>query len=199
MAGILLTSFEPFGGLAINSSHEVARAVVESPPPGIDLDWLSLPVVAAICADVALARLRQGGHRGVLALGQSAGASAVRVEGRANNLDDFPIPDNAGVRRNKVEVVAGGPLSLPAWLPVERVVERIQAARVPAELSSSAGAYVCNHYYYRMLHGLESDLAWMLFLHLPLLPSQVTKGQKIPTMALDAMASAVRAALTVLA
>ena len=35
MTRILLTSFEPFGGMLRNSSHEAALELLRDPPPGV--------------------------------------------------------------------------------------------------------------------------------------------------------------------
>jgi hypothetical protein len=51
MTRVLLTSFEPFGGQALNSSLEVGRALARQPLPGVELEWLTLPVVARVCVD----------------------------------------------------------------------------------------------------------------------------------------------------
>src|SRR5262249_41799637 len=93
---VLLTSFEPFGGLDLNSSLEVGQAVSAEPPAGVGLHWHPLPVVAGRCVEAAWALVQQLRPALVLALGQAAGAAAIHVEDRAVNLDDFPIPDNAG-------------------------------------------------------------------------------------------------------
>jgi hypothetical protein len=54
--------------------------------------------------------------RGVLAVGQAAGAIALRVEERALNLDDFPMPDNAGNHHRKQIIVPDGPSAYRATL-----------------------------------------------------------------------------------
>src|SRR5947209_9347406 len=102
MPRVLLNSFEPFGGLARNSSLEVGRAIAEQPPPGIDLDWVLLPVVASQCGARAWTRVE--GATLLLALGQAAGAASLRLERTAINYDDFSIPDNSGVRLCKKRI-----------------------------------------------------------------------------------------------
>src|SRR5262249_10197434 len=79
----LLTSLEPFGGLALNSSLEVGKALAAAPPAGVQLHWHTLPVVAGSCVEKAWELVERTRPALVLLLGQSAGASAIRVEDRA--------------------------------------------------------------------------------------------------------------------
>jgi pyroglutamyl-peptidase len=188
MTRVLLTSFEPFGGFALNSSHEVGRLVAASPPAGILLDWLVLPVVAGLCVERAWARIEQFRPDLVVALGQAAGAAAVRLEDRGVNLDDFSLPDNAGNQPRKQPIVPGGPAFLRTPVPLETLL-----AELPVKHSLSAGSYVCNHLYYSLL--LRSATAGqaprVLFVHLPLLPAQVPAKLKLPSRPLDELARTV--------
>ncbi len=194
---VLLTSFEPFGGHAVNSSLEVGRVVAAGPPRRVVVDWLVLPVVAGACVERAWARVRQTGPALVLALGQAAGAAALRVEERALNLDDFPIPDNAGNHYRKQAVVPGGPAAYRATLEPGRVVRGLRGADLAAEVSGSAGSYVCNHLFYGLLHrsavgGARHQTG---FLHLPLLPKQIDPKKPQPAWPLERIVEGVRRAI----
>jgi pyroglutamyl-peptidase len=190
---VLLTSFEPFGGHAINSSLEVGRALSAAPPPGVAVDWLVLPVVAGVCVERTWARLRQTRPALVLALGQAAGAAVLRVEERAVNLDDFPMPDNAGNHYRKKVIVRNGPPAYWATLDPARVVRGLRGAELAAEVSGSAGSYVCNHLFYGLLHraAVGGDRHQTGFLHLPLLPHQVDAKKPLPAWPLERLVEGV--------
>jgi pyroglutamyl-peptidase len=194
---VLLTSFEPFGSHRANSSLEVGRVVSAAPPPGVVVDWLVLPVVAGACVEQAWARVRHRQPALVLALGQAAGAVALRVEERAVNLDDFPMPDNAGNHYRKQVIVPGGPPAYGATLEPERVVRGLRGAAVAAEVSGSAGRFVCNHLFYGLLHraAVGGHRHQTGFLHLPLLPHQVDPKRPLPSWPLDRLVEGVRGAL----
>lgn len=69
----------------------------------------------------------------------------------------------------------------------------IQAAGVPAELSLSAGAYLCNQVLYTLLHTRSVPGG---FIHLPSLPEQAAAaGQNYATMSAAESEKAIRAAL----
>jgi pyroglutamyl-peptidase len=194
MKRVLLTSFEPFGGHALNSSHEVAKTLTQQVLPGIEMDWLQLPVVARTCVEQAW-RLVEGGRPAlVLALGQAAGARVVRLEDRAVNFDDFPIPDNAGNQPKKQHIIPGAPGAYRTTARLERLLAVLGESGIVCEHSLHAGSYVCNHLYYGLLHQAQTQklLHQTLFVHLPLLPVQVSEGQKVPSQPLEALVEAVR-------
>jgi pyroglutamyl-peptidase len=194
---VLLTSFEPFGGYKVNASLEAGRAVAADPPAGVELDWLVLPVVAGACAEVAWGHIEKTRPALVLALGQSATAACLRVEERAINLDDFPIPDNAGNEFRKKVIVECGPPVYRTTIPGARVVRGLRGGEVPAEISASAGSYVCNHLYYCLLHraAVAGSPHQTGFLHLPLLPEQVNPKKPQPAWPVEHLADGVRRAI----
>jgi pyroglutamyl-peptidase len=175
MPRVLLTSFEPFGGHEINSSLEVGRALAQGPPDGVEIDWLALPVVAGECAERAWRCVEERKPDLVLALGQAGSSPLVRLEDRAVNFDHFAFADNGGALRRRQPVVAGGPALYRTPLPLAELLEGLRQAGQLVEHSFSAGSYVCNHYYYQLLHraARAGPPPRVLFVHLPLLPAQL--------------------------
>jgi pyroglutamyl-peptidase len=81
-------------------------------------------------------------------------------------------------------VVAGGPAAYLATLPVRAAIAALRAEELPAELSMSAGTFVCNHVFYGLMH-LAATRRYAFrggFLHVPCLPQQTAAGA--PTLAL---------------
>src|SRR4051812_10205097 len=200
MTRVILTSFEPFGGHAVNSSLEVGRLLARRPPPGVELEWLVLPVVAGDCVRRTWEAVEAIGPGLVLCLGQAAGAAALRIEGRAVNVNDFAIADNAGNRLRGGPVVADAPAAYRTDLPVGIIRQEVSRGGVPAELSASAGTSVCNPLFYGLLpraaagqHPHRTG-----FLHLPLLPGQVKPSDPQPSLPLEQMAEGVRRAVSVM-
>jgi pyroglutamyl-peptidase len=191
---VLLTSFEPFGGFTVNSSLEAGRAVAADPPAGVELDWMILPVAAQVCIELAWERICQFRPALVLALGQASSATSLRVEERAMNLDDFPMPDNAGNRIHKKVIVAAGPPVYRATLHPARVVRGLRGGDIPAEVSGSAGTFLCNHLFYGLLHqaAVAGSFHQTGFVHLPLLPEQIDPKKPQPSWALDRLVEGVR-------
>jgi pyroglutamyl-peptidase len=197
MTRVLLTSFEPFGRHTLNSSLEVGRAVARWPPPGVELDWLVLPVVAGACVERAWGRVVEVRPALVLSLGQKDGAARLCVEAAAANLHDFRMRDNASNWFRKQPILPDGPAAYQATAPTDRILLDLHDHQVPAELSLSAGGFICNHLYYGLLHraAAEGSTHRTCFLHLPLLPEQVPAGRRTPSCGLEQMAEGVRLAI----
>ena len=179
----LVTGFEPFGGDAINASLEAVRQL----PPRIgplEVITSKLPTSYARAVGALEAAIAAAGPQIVLCVGQAGERGALCVERVAVNLQDARIPDNDGAQPADTPVVAGGPAAYLATLPVRAVVAALHAAELPAEISMSAGTFVCNHVFYGLMHlaALRGQPFQGGFLHVPCLPQQ---GGSAGVMALD--------------
>ena len=152
---VLLTGFEPFGGEALNPAWEAVRVLQGARIGGHRVETRCLPVVFG----AALRSLRKAlaGTRPalVVCVGQAGGRAQVSLERVAINLDDARRVDNAGNAPIDAPVVAGGPAAYFTTLPVKRLRAELQRAGIPAELSLTAGTYVCNHVFYGLMHALQ--------------------------------------------
>ena len=143
---LLVTGFELFGGAASNPSADlVGRLAGEVATAVLPVELEPLPGLVA----ELLAR-HQPSH--VVCLGLSARAGGLLVERVGLNLVDARIPDNAGRQPVDQPVVPGGPAAYFSTLPVKAVRAAVRGVNVPAELSLSAGTYVCNALLYQVLH-----------------------------------------------
>jgi len=166
MTTVLLTGFEPFGGDAANPSGEAVHLVAAR--------WTGPEVLVSAVLPVtftgAAVRLREliAEHRPdvVVAAGLAGGRAAIGVERVAVNLVDARIPDNDGEQPVDVPSVPGAPAAHFATLPVKEIVGRIAAAGIPAELSYSAGTFVCNHVFFTALEDTASPVR-AGFVHVP--------------------------------
>ena len=64
-------------------------------------------------------------------------------------------------------VIKGGPDAYFSTLPVRRMAEAIKSQGIPAELSYSAGAYVCNDLIYTLLSHFRDSETRVGFIHIP--------------------------------
>ncbi len=191
---ILITAFDAFGGQSRNASQEVLEALPES-LGGERLAKRRLPTVfaeAGTLARQAMLRLRPDA---VVCLGQAGGRDAVTPERVAVNVMDAASPDNAGCQPVDEPVIPGGPAAYFSTLPVKAMVRAIREAGVPAQLSNTAGTYVCNSLMYSVLDCASRELPGLAcgFVHLPYLA-----GQGEPSLPKEDLIRAVTAALEVL-
>lgn len=192
---ILLTGFDPFGGESLNPSWLAARALDGVEVEGAMVRALQLPTVFG--ESLRVLRQALASHRPdiVLALGQAGGRAALSLERVAVNIDDARIPDNAGAQPVDEPVVAGAPAAYFSTLPVKAIVAAWRRQGLPAEVSQTAGTFVCNHVFFGLQHALAGTAARSGFLHLPFLPQQVAGRPHLPSLPLEAMVEGVRLAL----
>lgn len=192
---LLITGFEPFQQETINPSWEAVALLPETIGPW-RLEKLRLPVVFGKAADLAIARAQQLCPQAILTVGQAGGRGAVTPELVAINTRDAAIPDNEGNAFQGQPVVPGGGDGYFATAPVRQMVQAAAAQGFPCKLSYTAGAYVCNDLFYRLLHQYRGTGVLVDFIHVPFLPEQAKNGE--PSMALADMARALEALILAL-
>ena len=193
MTKVLLTGFEPFGTATSNPSGEIVKQI-----SGDNIVTGILPVTYAQSAERLLALIAEHNPDVVICLGQAEGRTQITPEKIAINLDDARFPDNAGVQRSDVKILDDGPDAYFTTLPIKEMVDAAKAAGVPASVSLSAGAFLCNHVFYVAQNKFAGTKVRSGFVHVPLMDSQAPEFPGMPTMPLDQMVTAVRAMLEVL-
>jgi pyroglutamyl-peptidase len=191
---VLVTGFDPFGGEAVNPSWMAVQALHGRMVAGHRLIGAQLPTRF----DRSLEALRDllHRHRPALAVctGQAGGRTALSLERIAINVDDARIADNAGAQPVDTPVVAGGPAAYFSTLPIKAMLAALLAEGIRAEVSQTAGTFVCNHVFYGLMHELATrrDLQRTRggLVHVPYLPQQ---GQ--PSMGLGEIVQGLRVAI----
>ena len=194
MTKVLLTGFEPFGKASSNPSGEIVKQIA-----GANIVTAILPVAYAKSAERLLALIAEHNPDVVISLGQAEGRTQITPERVAINLDDARLADNEGVMRNDVKILEDGPDAYFSTLPIKEIVEAIQTKGIPAAVSLSAGAFLCNHVFYVAQNKFAGSSVRSGFVHVPLMDSQASEFPGLPTMPLDQMVTAVRAMLEVIA
>lgn len=152
---LLLTAFGPFGGDGYNPTQHALDPVAEavSGHARVVAEVLRVEYAAACTRVRELIRT----HRPdvVVGLGLAAGRAAITPERVAINLAEARIPDEAGAQPLGVPLVDGTDAAHFSTLPVAAMVQAVDAAGVPAAVSYSAGAFVCNAVMYAALEEIR--------------------------------------------
>ena len=193
MTKVLLTGFEPFGKATLNPSGEIVKQI-----SGDNIVTAILSVAYTQSAERLLALIAEHNPDVVICLGQAEGRTHISPERIAINLDDARLADNEGVIRNDVPIIAGGPVAYESTLPIKDIVKAINDAGVPAAVSLSAGAFLCNHVFYVAQDHFKGTKVRSGFVHVPLMDEQTGEFPGLPTIPLDQMVKAVRTMLEVL-
>lgn len=200
MKKLLLTAFEPFGGEGLNPSLETARQMEKINFPDALVRVAELPVDRYRAVAIALELIRAGHPDIVIMLGEAGARYRINPERVAINVDDFRIPDNAGNQPKDEPIIEGGPVGYFSTLPIRAIAGRINKAHIPAAISNSAGAHLCNRLFYSVMHtisveGLPIEAG---FIHLPYLHDQaINKYPDVPSLSRESIVEAVRLAIEV--
>ena len=183
---VLVTGFEPFGDDSVNPSWQAVQALDGRRIAGHRVVAGQLPTVFDASLEVLRGLLRTHRPALVVCTGQAGGRAALSLERVAINVNDARIADNALAQPVDTPVVAGAPAAYFSSLPIKAMLAALEREGVRAEVSQTAGTFVCNHVFYGLMHELATlgQFAKVRggLIHVPWLPEQ---GQ--PSMALDAI------------
>jgi len=177
---IIVTGFDPFGGEKINPSIECVKALTEI--EGVELIRLELPTVFKESAKRLNEVINDVKPDAVLSVGQAGGRPGITMERIAINVDDARIPDNISQQPIDETIQTEGEAAYFTTLPIKRIVKAIREAGISAEVSNSAGTFVCNHIMYQSLFAAtKADKPFKAgFMHIPFIPEQTTDKPSLP-------------------
>lgn len=194
---LLVTGFEPFGEVAENPSQKIIESLQSRHPeqPYVELVRMILPVDYKRAEQQLYQYINSARPAAIVMLGVAPKRKAISIERFALNIDDAPLPDNAGAMRQGEMIRFDAPSAYMSTLPVRAMASRLDALDIPVELSNHAGAYLCNHVFFAARDYCERYKLYIPagFIHLPAI------GDEPPAMPFDTMLRGVRACLDVVA
>lgn len=191
---VLFTGFEAFGGESSNPSADaVLTLCAQDAPPGIQWEAVVLPVEFSRSAVLLREAITQQEPDLVICVGQAGGRTAISLEKVAINLIEARIPDNSGAQPSGEPVIAGTPTAYFTTLPVKALKQQLQQQGIPAQISYSAGTYVCNALMYQLMHQLSTTPRCRGgFIHIPYSPGQAAAKTDVGSMALETVIQGLR-------
>ncbi|KRG68918.1 pyroglutamyl-peptidase I [Pseudoxanthomonas dokdonensis] len=189
---VLLTGFEPFGGDSDNPSWQAVQALHGHQIAGHRVVTRLLPVAFSKSLRALRAALNDSSPAVVICVGQAGGRAQISLERVAINVDDARIPDNAGKQPVDVPVIDNGPAAYFSTLPIKNQLLALREAGIPAEISQSAGTYVCNHVFYGLMHTLRNKKLRAGFIHIPYSPAQASLHPGAASMSIEQVSQALR-------
>ena len=142
---VLITGFEPFLEFNRNPTEIIANSL-----NGITIDSVRfigkiLPVKYDAAGKVLEEAIKESSPDLIIGTGLAAGRAKISVEKIAINYKHSESPDNAGKRVLGERIQEGIPDGLFSRIHVEELVKVLNSISIPAEISLSAGAYLCNY------------------------------------------------------
>ncbi|WP_026525115.1 pyroglutamyl-peptidase I [Butyrivibrio sp. MB2005] len=168
MKKVIISAFEPFDNAKINPSYEAAKLLPRRIGEA-EIEVIRLPVVFGEAAAILEKRIDEEIPDAIIMLGVAGIRTKITPEVIAVNIDDARIPDNQGNSPKFEKIDSEGEDGIFSTLPVTKMVENMTKEGILSELSYSAGAYVCNDLFYRIMNYLKTkDLRIPAgFIHVP--------------------------------
>ncbi|MGP4078923.1 pyroglutamyl-peptidase I [Pseudalkalibacillus sp. R45] len=196
MKKLLLTGFEPFLDHGVNPTELIVINLDGKTIGGFSVVGRVLPVEFHRSAEVLVDHVRELEPDAVVCLGLAAGRDKITPERVAININDG-VPDNSG--RNPVDetIVEDGPAAYFSTLPIRKMVNALRNSRIPAEISNTAGTYLCNNVMYSLLHVYEGkgETIPAGFIHVPASFELSVENGKLPGWPLDTIQRALEIAI----
>lgn len=192
---ILITAFEPFGGEKVNPALEAMKLLPDKIGEAQILK-LELPTVFKKSIEKVWQHIDEYEPDIVISLGQAGGRACISIERVAINIDDTTMADNEGNMPVDQPIFKDGENAYFSNLPIKNMVEDIKKAGIPANISNTAGTYVCNHVMYGILYKIHKEKLDIKtgFIHVPFIPEQVVNKPEKPSMSLENIVKAVEIA-----
>jgi pyroglutamyl-peptidase len=195
MARVLLTGFGPFPGASINPSAWLAETLPERVQDingelharVLPTEWTQVARLAPLLHETLQPHV-------TIHFGLSQRARGLRIERSAHNRAS-PRADAAGARPSSRVISSRGPARRDTSLPADALAAALRQRGIAAELSRSAGRYLCNFLYYLSLHhaAQRDGSAIVLFVHIP--PGASDGGPMSESTLLDGAETILRFAL----
>ncbi len=201
MKKLLLTGFEPFLKHPLNPTMKIAQELHGVEIGNYKVHSEILPVEFNQTGDIFIAHIKEKSPDAVLSLGLAGGRSQITPERIAININDGPA-DNRGYQPVDEPIIEGGPDGYFTTLPVRAMVEKLNEIGLPAKISNTAGAYLCNHIMYRALQFAAEERPEMKagFIHIPASHElAVQQGGRMPSWSHEDLKAAVYTCIEVLA
>ena len=192
----LVTGYEAFLGESMNPSERLVRDLAES-----GFDTLILPVEYEGAFSRLELALVDNDYDLLIMLGQAGGRATVSLERVALNLKDSSHADASGLLCLEQKIREGADTALMTDLPLRAICEELKEKGHKVNVSTSAGAYVCNATYFKAMEWMRQQgrKTKVLFVHVPYLPEQTTgKPAGTPSMSFREMKAAVADLLDIL-
>ncbi len=189
---ILVTGFKPFLGEKINPSELILNEINH-----LNIQKIILPVEFKSAFEILKTEIQNQKPDYVIMLGQASGRKNISFEKIGLNWIQTVNSDESGFTPAVGAIQNDQALALMTKFPVDEIYQKLKSENLPVEISFSAGAYVCNDLYFKVLSSYP-DLK-SVFVHVPLLPEQLRVNDDRPSMSFDKMVEVVQIVIKSLA
>ncbi len=193
---VIISGFEPFAGETINPAWQAIQLL----PEIIDdcqVSKLEVPTVFNQSIDILTAAIEREKPDFVICVGQAGGRFNITPEVVAINKDDARIADNDGNQPSDQKIKPDGENAYFSTLPYKAIVKALHDAEIPAQLSYTAGTFVCNHLFYGLMYTIQKHYLNMRggFIHVPYSNRQAIEKANTAFMNIETISKALEIAI----
>ncbi|MBP3950055.1 pyroglutamyl-peptidase I [Bacillus suaedae] len=190
---ILVTGFEPFLGHSINPTERIVNELNGEFVDGIEVIGATMPVAFSKSSVRLIELYEEVKPDAVIMLGLAAGRNRITPERVAINCSDGDV-DNEGVTLEDAPIREGGPAAYFSTLPIRKMVNELNQASIPAQISNTAGTYLCNQVMYTLLDYLaeRGKVCPVGFVHIPASHELAVTNPKLPSMSHSELIRAIK-------
>ncbi|AJK88441.1 MULTISPECIES: pyroglutamyl-peptidase I [Lysinibacillus] len=180
MTNILLTGFEPFLDYKLNPTMQIVENLNGEKIEDYHIIGRILSVDFQQSAEQLKQYIEEIEPQIIISLGLAGGRYKLTPERIAINVKDGE-PDNNGYTPVDESIQEKGADAYLTNLPIRQMVNRLQAEGYPAEISNTAGTYLCNNIMYEgLVYAQQHEGVRAGFIHIPASFELAIQHGKIP-------------------
>lgn len=182
MKKLLVTGFEPFLDFTVNPTMKIVEALDGTIIGNYQIVGKIMQVDFNSSGAALVQFIKEENPDAVISLGLAAGRYKITPERIAINFKDGAV-DNEGHKPVDEPIREDGEPAYLSTLPIRKMVEDLLANGLPATISNTAGAYLCNNVMYEGLHYANIHKPNMPsgFIHIPASHELAIQHGRIPS------------------
>lgn len=182
MKKLLLTGFEPFLDYTVNPTMKIVEELDGAVLGNYQIIGRIMAVDFNSSGTALLGFIEEENPDAVISLGLAAGRYKITPERVAINVKDGAV-DNEGNKPVDEPIREEGEPAYLSALPIRKMVDSLLANGLPATISNTAGAYLCNNVMYEGLHYAKTNNPELKtgFIHIPASHELAIQHGRIPS------------------
>ncbi|QOY34067.1 pyroglutamyl-peptidase I [Anaerobacillus isosaccharinicus] len=195
---ILVTGFEPFGGMEVNPTSALVKSLQEETLVGFEIHSCTLPVVYDHCVQTLITKINEVNPDVVICCGLAFGRGSITIERIGINVKDTAGEglkgDNQGEKPVDEKIIPDGPDGIFSTIPIRTMVNELVKNGIPAKVSNTAGTYICNNTLYGVLNFISLNKRQIKagFVHFPATPEMTVEKPNVPSMSFETQLNSLR-------
>lgn len=200
MKKLLLTGFEPFLKFTVNPTMKIVEELNGQTIGGYEIVGRIMTVDFNSSGEQLLSHIEDIQPDAVISLGLAGGRYKITPERIAINFKDGNADNEGNIPVDEPITQTGEPAYV-STLPIRAMVNKLQEKGFPAEISNTAGTYLCNNVMYEGLRYAKTQARSIPagFIHIPASHELAIQHGSIPSWSHEDLKNSISTCIEVLA